>query len=90
MIWLHPPTDNGIVGLGETFWAPERAEVYLHANAAPYLLGKDPRGIELHDRMLGNVYVDARDSGAELRGNSAIKHCAMEHLYAFCERTTLA
>jgi L-alanine-DL-glutamate epimerase-like enolase superfamily enzyme len=39
---------------------------------APYLIGKDPRDIELHDRTLGSVYVGARDSGAEVRGNSAV------------------
>ena len=36
------------------------------------LLGKDPRDIEIHDRRLGSVYVGARDSGAEVRGNSAV------------------
>lgn len=43
-----------------------------HDNVAPYLIGKDPRDIELHDRTLGSVYVGARDSGAEVRGNSAV------------------
>ena len=45
---------------------------YVHDNVAPYLIGKDPRDIELHDRTLGSVYVGARDSGAEVRGNSAV------------------
>ena len=45
---------------------------YVHDNVAPYLIGKDPRDIELHDRTLGSVYVGARNSGAEVRGNSAV------------------
>jgi L-alanine-DL-glutamate epimerase-like enolase superfamily enzyme len=72
LFWLRLHTDDGIIGTGETFWAPAPVAAYIHANAASYLLGKDPRDIELHDRRLGSVYVGARDSGAEVRGNSAI------------------
>ena len=72
LFWLRIHTDAGIVGTGETFWAPAPVAAYIHANAASYLLGKDPRDIELHDRRLGSVYVGARDSGAEMRGNSAV------------------
>jgi galactonate dehydratase len=72
LLWLRVHTDRGIVGTGETFWAPGPVASYLHENVAPYLIGKDPRDIELHDRMLGSVYVGARDSGAEVRGNSAV------------------
>jgi len=72
LFWLRVHTDAGLIGTGETFWAPAPVSAYIHANVAPYLLGKDPRDIELHDRRLGSVYVGARDSGAELRGNSAV------------------
>ena len=72
LVWLRVHTDAGIVGTGETFWAPGPVAAYVHDNVAPYLIGKDPRDIELHDRTLGSVYVGARDSGAEVRGNSAV------------------
>ena len=72
LLWLRVHTDRGIIGTGETFWAPGPVASYLHENVAPYLIGKDPRDIELHDRTLGSVYVGARDSGAEVRGNSAV------------------
>jgi galactonate dehydratase len=72
LLWLRLHTDAGIIGTGETFWAPGPVAAYIHDNAAPYLLGKDPRDIELHDRTLGSVYVGQRDSGAEVRGNSAV------------------
>ena len=72
LLWLRIHTDAGVIGTGETFFAPGPVAAYIHGNAAAYLLGKDPRDIELHDRRLGNVYVGARDSGAEMRGNSAI------------------
>jgi L-alanine-DL-glutamate epimerase-like enolase superfamily enzyme len=72
LFWLRLHTDDGIVGTGETFFAPAPVTAYIHGNVASYLLGKDPRDIELHDRRLGSVYVGARDSGAEVRGNSAV------------------
>jgi len=72
LFWLRVHTDAGIIGTGETFWAPAPVAAYVHGNVAAYLLGKDPRDIELHDRRLGSVYVGARDSGAEVRGNSAV------------------
>jgi len=72
LIWLEIESDAGHAGLGETFFAPAPVEAYLHENVAPYLLGKDPRDIELHDWKLRNVYVGAIDSGAETRGNSAV------------------
>jgi L-alanine-DL-glutamate epimerase-like enolase superfamily enzyme len=72
LVWLRLHTDDGIIGTGETFFAPAPVAAYIHGNVASYLLGKDPRDIELHDRRLGSVYVGARDSGAEVRGNSAV------------------
>ena len=81
LLWMQLRTECGHVGLGETFWAPGAVESYLHEAVAPYLLGKDPRDIELHDRRLGSVYVGSRDSGAEVRGNSAV-NIALWDLYA--------
>lgn len=72
LAWLRVHTDSGLIGTGESFWAPGPVAAYIHDNAASYLIGKDPRDIELHDRRLGSVYVGARDSGAEVRGNSAV------------------
>jgi len=72
LLWLRLHTDTGIVGTGETFFAPSPVAAYLHDNVAPYLLGADPRDIEKHSYKLQNVYVGSRDSGAETRGNSAV------------------
>jgi L-alanine-DL-glutamate epimerase-like enolase superfamily enzyme len=72
LLWLRLFTDQGIVGTGETFFAPASVAAYLHDQVAPYLLGKDPRDVALHGYRLSNVFVGSRDSGAEVRGNSAI------------------
>ncbi len=64
-------TDEGIVGLGETFYGARAVESYIHETVAPYLLGTDPLEIDRHARGLYG-YVGYRSSGAEMRGNSAI------------------
>ena len=62
---------DDLVGLGETFFGAAAAEAYIHESVAPYLLGKDPRRMELHARRLTG-YVGFRTAGVETRGNSAI------------------
>ena len=68
LFWLRVYTDQGIVGTGETFWAPGPVASYIHDNVAPYLIGKDARDIELHDRTLGSVYVGALEQRVLLAG----------------------
>jgi galactonate dehydratase len=64
-------TDEGMVGLGETFFGARAVEAYVHETAAPYLLGKDPLRIDQHASQLYG-YLGYAGSGAETRGNSAI------------------
>ena len=49
-VQLH--TDDGIVGLGETFFGPEAVATHIHAMAAPLLIGQDPFQIERHWQSL--------------------------------------
>jgi galactonate dehydratase len=71
LLWVQVHTDQGLIGLGETFFGPEAVAAYVHAIAAPYLLGKDPRQLERHWRALGGG-MSHRAVGAEARGLSAI------------------
>ncbi len=71
LLWLQLHTDQGVVGLGETFFAAETVSAYLHEMVAPYLLGQDPRQIDRHARALYPRH-GFRSNGAELRGNSAV------------------
>ena len=48
ILWVRLHTDEGLVGLGETFMGAEAVEAYLHETAAPKLLGHDPLRIEAH------------------------------------------
>ena len=65
-------TDEGIVGLGETFRGPQAVAAHIHEGIAPYLLGKDPCAIEAHSHHMLNGYLGFASSGAETRGASAI------------------
>lgn len=72
LLWVRLVTDDGIVGLGETFIGPEAVEAYLHETAAPLLLGSDALAIKATFRRLNDLYVGFSGSGVERRGNSAI------------------
>jgi L-alanine-DL-glutamate epimerase-like enolase superfamily enzyme len=71
IIWVEVQADNGLVGLGETFFMAQTVEAYLHEVVAPRLLGRNPLEIEIIARDLVN-YLGFRSSGVETRGNSAI------------------
>jgi L-alanine-DL-glutamate epimerase-like enolase superfamily enzyme len=71
LLWVEIVTDEGLVGLGETFYGPAAAESHIHQLIAPYLLGKDPRAIEAHQAHLAG-YVGFVGSSAEMRGRSAV------------------
>lgn len=76
LVWVRLHTDEGPVGLGETFRNPEATESYVHETCAPYLLGKDPTRINALDHGLRNE-VGGRFTGyptrsVEYRGNSAV------------------
>ena len=71
ILWVLVNTDEGIVGLGETFYGAQAAEGHIHQTIAPYLIGKDPRNIERHQAHLTG-YLGFAGSSAEVRGRSAI------------------
>ena len=48
IIWVNIHTDKGIIGLGETWYAPTVVESAIHDHFGPLLIGKDPRKVELH------------------------------------------
>ena len=71
LLWVHVGTDEGLTGLGETFYGPGAAEAHIHDVIAPYLVGQDPLQIDRHQgHLLG--YLGFVGSSAEMRGRSAI------------------
>ncbi|MBC7831126.1 MAG: mandelate racemase/muconate lactonizing enzyme family protein [Hyphomicrobium sp.] len=71
LLWVRLHTDEGIVGLGETFIGAQAVEAYLHETVAPKLIGLDPLQIEAVNLKLRN-YLGWRSAGVETRGNSAV------------------
>ncbi len=71
LLWVQVYTDQGLIGLGETFYGIATAEAHIHEFVAPRLLGADPLLIEAIARRLVG-YVGYAGSSAEQRGNSAI------------------
>lgn len=71
LLWVQIHTDEGLMGLGETFFMPQTVESYLHEFVAPKLLGQDPLAIDRISRDLVG-YLGFRSTSAETRAASAI------------------
>ncbi|NCF28495.1 MAG: mandelate racemase/muconate lactonizing enzyme family protein [Gammaproteobacteria bacterium] len=71
LVWVRLRTDEGITGLGESWFGSGPVEADLHDRIAPLLLGEDPGNIEALNRRL-RPYVGFFGSGAEMRACSAV------------------
>ena len=71
LTWVQVHTDEGLVGLGETFFGAPAVAAQVHNFIAPYLIGKDPLQIERHHAKL-LAYAGRGGSGVEMRAASAI------------------
>ena len=70
LLWVQVHTDEGLVGLGETFFGAATVEAHVHEWIAPRVMGRDPLQIDaLAADLMG--YLGFRSAGAEMRGNSA-------------------
>jgi galactonate dehydratase len=71
LLWLHIYTDEGLIGLGETFFNPISVESYIHEEIATRLIGRDALAIDAIARDL-ITYVGFRSTGVEARAASAV------------------
>lgn len=69
IVCLH--TQEGLTGIGETFYGARSAEAYIHEIAAPRLFAVGSTSPERVAQAL-SMYVGYQGAGAETRGNSAI------------------
>ncbi|MBN3812514.1 mandelate racemase/muconate lactonizing enzyme family protein [Paraburkholderia sp. Ac-20347] len=72
LIWVELETDDGLVGLGESFRGAEVVEAVLHSQVAPWLIGRDAQQIEAISYHLMTPYLGFNSSSAETRAASAI------------------
>jgi galactonate dehydratase len=71
LIWVRVHTDEGLVGLGESWFGCAAIEADIHDRIAPALLGQDPSRIEALNRQV-RPYVGFAGTGAEMRANSGV------------------
>src|SRR3954471_117802 len=72
ILWIRIHTDEGLIGLGETFRGADAVATYLHSEVAPTLIGRDPLEIDAISKLLTETYVGFRSSGVEMRAASAV------------------
>jgi L-alanine-DL-glutamate epimerase-like enolase superfamily enzyme len=71
-LWVRIHTDEGIIGLGESYPNAEAEASIVHSRLAAVLLGKDPSAI---DRLWADMFLAVSYSGwagAEMRAISAV------------------
>jgi galactonate dehydratase len=72
LIWVELKSDEGLIGLGESFRGAGAIEAVIHDQIAPWLLGRDSRKIEAVSRQLLTPYLGFHSASAEIRAASAI------------------
>ena len=70
LVWIQVRTDEGLTGLGETWFGADAVEADVHARIAPLLLGTEVDPETLWPAM--RPYVGFAGTGAEMRACSAL------------------
>src|SRR4051812_4895404 len=71
LIWVRVHTDEGLIGLGESWFGCAAIEADVHERIAPAHIGADPSRIEALTRA-ARPYVGFCGTGAEIRAISAL------------------
>lgn len=71
LVWVMIHTDEGLAGLGETFFGASAVEAYVHDWCAPRLIGKDALALQARMNEMTD-YLGWRGAGVETRAYSAI------------------
>ncbi|HDS1692429.1 TPA: mandelate racemase/muconate lactonizing enzyme family protein [Pseudomonas putida] len=72
LIWVELETEDGLIGLGESFRGAAAVEALLHAQIAPSLIGQCSTQIEAISYQLMTPYLGFNSSGTEVRAASAV------------------
>jgi galactonate dehydratase len=71
-LWIRVHTDEGLVGLGETFYAPRAVSALIHDVLSKLLIGQSPFDIERHWTNMFATVNFFGFAGAESRAISAV------------------
>lgn len=73
LLFVRVHTDEGISGIGDTYFLPQACREIILRDMAPVLLGEDPCDIERHASTLLSSYFRFGGRGAEVRAWSAVE-----------------
>jgi L-alanine-DL-glutamate epimerase-like enolase superfamily enzyme len=71
-LWVRIYTNEGLVGLGETYYNPRAVAAIVHDTLAPLLIGRNPCDIENHWNNMFSLMSFGGFAGAEMRAISAL------------------
>lgn len=71
LLWVRIHTDDGLTGLGETYFGAGPSEADIHDRIAPIILGEDASRIEFLNMKM-QPYTGFSGSGAEVRALAAV------------------
>jgi len=72
LLWVTVHTDEGVAGVGETFYGARAVEAHVHETLAPLLLGADPLRIEYLNARMTSLPIAQSSTGVEYRAASAV------------------
>lgn len=72
VLFVLVQTDEGVTGLGETFYGAGAVAAHIHDTLAGRLIGQDPLRIEALNREMVNLPMAQSSTGVEYRAASAI------------------
>ncbi|WP_353980172.1 mandelate racemase/muconate lactonizing enzyme family protein [Salinicola endophyticus] len=86
VIWVRIHTDEGTIGLGETFYGAGSVAAHIHDTLSPRLLGRNPLDIEALHRDMTALPLAHASTGAESRAVSAIDIALWDLLGKVCNQ----
>jgi len=86
LLSLRVHTNTGVIGCGETYYAPHAVAAMIHDWMARRLLGADPLAIESHWRFFYERAANFGTKGCELRAISAIDLALWDIFGQMCDQ----
>ncbi|MGN6144019.1 MAG: mandelate racemase/muconate lactonizing enzyme family protein [Mesorhizobium sp.] len=86
VLWVRVHTDQGTIGLGETFYGAGAVEAHIHDTLAGRLLGQDPLRIEALNRVMTDLPMAQASTGVEYRAASAVDIALWDLLGKVCDQ----
>ncbi|WP_129141761.1 mandelate racemase/muconate lactonizing enzyme family protein [Modicisalibacter coralii] len=86
VLWVRIHTDEGPIGLGETFYGAGSVAAHIHDTLSPRLLGRNPLDIEALHRDMTALPLAHASTGAESRAVSAIDIALWDLLGKVCNQ----